>query len=218
MSKAKLPTVASRAKGKKEAKPTEPAPPDLQHIAEDLRPLARPIADLQFMEDNPLEHPDEQLAELKASLEKWGQVEPEIVNQWEGREWVIGGNGRLQAMLDLGWKHAAIVCRQLQPDQAAELAITLNASREKAKWSPTGLKKTLERFDPAADPRFQKMFADIQGAVMPQVDGQDKGPARLTLMVECGTEETQESLCKELRAKGHKVQIFGRGRGFRLKA
>lgn len=181
--------------------------------------MARPIADLQFMENNPLEHPPEQIDELKASLTSFGQVEPEIVNQWEGREWVIGGNGRLKAMLEMGWTHAAISYETLPPERAAELSVVLNASREKAKWIPEHLKRWLAAFKPSTDVRFQKMFSDLKNVVIP--DPEPAKPAsdsssRLALLIECKDEESQESMCKELRSNGYRVQILGRGRGFRL--
>src|SRR5688500_7608194 len=69
------------------------AGPDLGHITPSLRPLAVSVADVAFMAGNPLQHPPEQIEDLKASLRQFGQVEPLVVNRRPTPPVVVGGNG-----------------------------------------------------------------------------------------------------------------------------
>jgi hypothetical protein len=121
--------------------------PDLSHIAESLRGMARPLAELAFMAGNAVDHPEQQLAELSASLKQWGQLEPLIVNQ-RVKPTVIGGNGRLQAMLSLGWTHAAVTVVDVDEQQAKAISLALNRTSEGRKWNA----------------HLEQMMADVQAA------------------------------------------------------
>ncbi|MBN1511715.1 MAG: ParB N-terminal domain-containing protein, partial [Phycisphaerae bacterium] len=59
-----------------------------------------PIASLHVDPANARLHPEENLAAIEASLRRFGQAEPLIVQANTGR--VIGGNGRLVVMQKLG--------------------------------------------------------------------------------------------------------------------
>lgn len=122
-------------------------PPDLSHIAEGLRPLVRPLADLAFMAGNAVDHPESQLAELSASLKQWGQLEPLVVNR-RMKPTVIGGNGRLQAMLSLGWTHAAVTVVDVDEHQAKAISLALNRTSEGRKWNA----------------HLEQMLAEVQAA------------------------------------------------------
>lgn len=136
-----IPKFKAERKAKKGAAATAaneadaPAAPDLSHITERLRPLALPLADLAFMPGNAMDHPEEQIEKLKASLRQFGQVEPLTANRVNGKTTVIGGNGRLQAMLALGWTHAAVNPLERGEQEAKAISVTLNESSEGRKWN-----------------------------------------------------------------------------------
>jgi len=118
--------------------------PDLGHIAEQLRPLAVRTADLAFMADNPLDHDDDEIEDMRALLRARGQISPLHVNRRTTPPTVIGGNKRLRAMLAEGWEWTAVVELDLGEDDAAALAIELNESQGRD-WNKELLAKMLQR-------------------------------------------------------------------------
>jgi DNA modification methylase len=102
-----------------------------------------PLAKLVEDSDNPRLHPAKNLEAIKASLTSFGQVEPLVV-QAKGLR-VIGGNGRLQAMKDLGWEEADVVRVKLSDSKARALAIALNRTGELAAWNEATLVKLLDQ-------------------------------------------------------------------------
>lgn len=79
---------------------------------------------------------------IKGSLTKFGQVEPLVVQQ--STKVVIGGNGRLAAMREMGWSEVDIIEVNLDPIQAKALALALNRSSELAAWDTDVLSETLK--------------------------------------------------------------------------
>ncbi len=78
---------------------------------------------------------------IRRSLEKWGQVEPLVVQAGTNR--VIGGNGRLAEMRELGWSRAAVVEVEVSDMEARALGIALNRTAELAEWNNDTLKHLL---------------------------------------------------------------------------
>ena len=110
-----------------------------------MRTRSVPLNQLRADTANARRHDKRNVDVLKASLERWSQVEPLVVQKGTMR--VIGGNGRLEAMKALGWEKAACYVVDVDDVQAAALAITLNRSAELAEWDDDALKATLESLD-----------------------------------------------------------------------
>lgn len=72
-------------------------------------------------------HPPEQIENLKKSLDTFGQPERLIVSG-DGR--IIGGNGRYEAMTDLGWETVRITRVFAKESFLDALALTLNKTPE----------------------------------------------------------------------------------------
>jgi hypothetical protein len=64
--------------------------------------------------------------QLKASLEKFGTVEPIIFNKQTG--FIVGGHFRLRELIKLGYKEVDCVIVNLSEDDEKELNIRLNAN------------------------------------------------------------------------------------------
>jgi len=86
-------------------------------------------------------HDERNLETIQASLVRFGQVEPLVVQQGTGR--IIGGSGRLVAMKRLGWSEVAIVEIDLSAIDATALGIALNRTAELADWDPSALAQLL---------------------------------------------------------------------------
>lgn len=89
-------------------------------------------------------HGERNLAQIKASLERFGQQKPIVV---DARNIVIAGNGQLAAAKSLGWTQIDIVRTQLTGTEAAAYAIADNRASEFAQWDDAALLATLEQLD-----------------------------------------------------------------------
>lgn len=81
---------------------------------------------------NARSHPGRNMDAIAESLSKFGQVEPLVVQRSSGV--VIGGNGRLLAMHELGWSQAEVVYVDLDDARATALGLALNRTGDLAEW------------------------------------------------------------------------------------
>jgi len=106
--------------------------PNLDHIAEGLRPLAIEINTLTPDPDNTVTHDAKSVQAIQRSLDRFGQDQPLVV-QKEGLI-VRKGNGRLQAARELGWTHIAAVVVAEDNLAAVARSIADNRSGEFKTW------------------------------------------------------------------------------------
>lgn len=125
--------------------PKKKAPPrpqdNLDHIAEPLRALAVPVSDLTPDPKNARKHGEANLRALETSLNRFGFLEP-IVVQREGMV-VRAGNGRLEVAKRLGWKHIPAVVVDQNDVEAAAFALADNRTAELAEWDEANLSDVL---------------------------------------------------------------------------
>ena len=129
-------------------------------------------------------HSERNLAAIKASLQRFGQAEPLVVDARTGK--VIGGNGRLEAMRSLGWTECDVVELDVDEVTATALGIALNRTAELADWDMAGLSSLLESLKAAGeadatgfhDSEIQAMLDEISGGSR-NVAEKDPGPGEL---------------------------------------
>jgi DNA modification methylase len=102
-------------------------------------------ASLSFWPENARKHGPVNHEAIKQSLTAFGQAEPLIVQAGTNR--VIGGNGRLAAMRELGWNECDVVFLDLDDAKAAALGVALNRTGELAEWNDETLAKILTEID-----------------------------------------------------------------------
>lgn len=101
-----------------------------------------PIADLVPDPANPRIHGEENLEAIAASLRRFGQAEPLVVQADTMR--VVAGHGRLEAMRRLGWTEVDVVEVDVSSIDATALAIALNRTSEVgAAWDEGALARLL---------------------------------------------------------------------------
>jgi ParB-like chromosome segregation protein Spo0J len=135
-----------------------PAKPDLSYIAESLRPLALPIADLTPDPDNARLHDENNLAAIQGSLAEFGQVQPLVVQQ-EGLI-VRVGNGRLEAARRLGWTHLAAVVVSGSDPRMKALAVADNRTAELASWDADVYRELLAEIS-VGNAELQQMYSSL---------------------------------------------------------
>jgi ParB-like chromosome segregation protein Spo0J len=85
-------------------------------------------------------HPERNLAGIKASLARFGQQRPILV---DGNGIIRAGNGTHAAARELGWESISIVRTTLAGSEATAYAIADNRTAELAEWDDTALADTL---------------------------------------------------------------------------
>src|SRR5438093_1381508 len=104
-----------------------------------------PLASLHLDPSNARTHGPENLEAIVGSLKRFGQAEPLVVQAGSGR--VIGGNGRLVAMKQLGWTDCDVVELEVDDLKATALGIALNRTSELASWNEETLVKLLQELE-----------------------------------------------------------------------
>lgn len=99
------------------------------------------IEDLILDPANARTHGSENLAAIEGSLRRFGQAEPLVIQASTQR--VIGGNGRLAVMRQLGWAECDVVELDVDDLTATSLGIALNRTSELAAWDEGALAKLL---------------------------------------------------------------------------
>lgn len=107
------------------------------NILDQLLPLAVPIDTLTLDAANARQHPQKNLEAIKASLERFGQRKPIVVQR--AGSIVRAGNGTLIAARALGWTEIAAVIVDDDSATAAQFAIADNRSGELSEWDADGL-------------------------------------------------------------------------------
>lgn len=123
---------------------------------------------------NVRKHSDRNLSAIVASLRKFGQQKPIVVNA-EGI--ILAGNGTYEAAKRLGWDKIDVVRSNLKGSDATGFAIADNRTAELAEWDDTALAETLralqsEEFDVEAagwqedeiDALLEKLASDLAGS------------------------------------------------------
>lgn len=142
------------------------------------------LAELVRNPKNCRKHDERDLLVLSASLEKYGQVEPLVVQKSTGL--VIGGNGRLEAMLSLGWNECEIAEVDCTDEQATSLGIVLNRSAELSRWDNEAVEAALRGIQ-EDDPVLSDMFDHLAQVlkIVPGVEPEPTPPA-VQVCPECG--------------------------------
>ena len=121
------------------------AEPDPNRIAQDLRAggLVRPIGELRRHPQNPRRHPH--LEDLKASLRRWGQLKPILVQASTG--YIVAGNGLHQAAETLGWSELAATIEELTDAEASAYLLADNRLGEMGDYDQDELLRLMQEAD-----------------------------------------------------------------------
>jgi ParB-like chromosome segregation protein Spo0J len=99
------------------------------------------LAELSLDPSNVRKHSRRNLDAIKASLRKFGQQKPIVV---DAKGIVLAGNGTLTAAQELGWTEIQIVRTELAGVEATAFAIADNRTAELAEWEEDKLNAVLK--------------------------------------------------------------------------
>lgn len=100
-----------------------------------------PIDQLIEDKDNARKHTDKNISTIVASLQRFGQQKPIVIDQ---HNVVRAGNGSLQAAKKLGWQTIACYRSELTGAELKAYAVADNRTAELAEWDDEILRSTLE--------------------------------------------------------------------------
>jgi len=103
------------------------------------------LSELKPAPYNPRQSTAKQEKQLKASLEKFGVVEPIIYNKQTG--YIVGGHFRVRELTKLGYKEVECVIVDLNEDDERELNIRLNANTGEWDWDSLANEWDVESLD-----------------------------------------------------------------------
>ena len=102
------------------------------------------IEDLTLDPDNARKHGERDIDAIAASLSKFGQQSPIII---DAKKVVIKGNGTLMAAMKLGWTQVETRQTSLTGAQLRAYAIADNRTAELSQWDEDKLLEQLQSFD-----------------------------------------------------------------------
>ncbi len=153
---------------------------NLDHIIPDLRSLAVPLDDLKLDAANA--RTGHALDRIAASLHRYGQRKPIVVNRSEGNK-IEAGNGTWQAAKSLGWTHIAAVFVEDDPMTAVGYGIADNRLGDLSEWDAETLQALVDGLDPELnlptgfdDDELAAMLAEL-GAGLGDSGGGEPGDA-----------------------------------------
>lgn len=114
-----------------------------------------PIEDIKPYWRNPRRIPEEAVAAVQASIERYGYQQPIVVDD---ENVVIVGHTRLQALKRLGWAKVPVLRANLSQEKAKEYRLVDNKTSELTSWDFDALVMELREFDATL---LESFFPDV---------------------------------------------------------
>jgi len=163
------------------------------------------ISELKAAPYNPRTSTEKQEAHLKASLEKFGVVEPIIFNKQTG--FIVGGHFRVRELKKLGYKEIECVIVDLNEADEKELNIRLNANTGAWDWDSLANSWDAEQLTEwGLDiPNFDtdEEFTDKEHKNL-----SDDLKETFEVIIECISEREQETVFNNMIKDGYKCRVL----------
>lgn len=188
----------------RKSSPPEPAPALISPA------LAVETVDIASLSPDPANarlHNAKNIEAIKASLRRFGQQKPIVVDR---SNVVRAGNGTLAAALALGWKQISIVRSELAGSEMTAYAIADNRTAELAEWDDDALAAELgslkEDGIDLADMGFDEKELDRLLGESPGDDDagdvEQLGDEKFMVLVTCKSEAEQAELLERFAGEG----------------
>jgi len=181
----------------------KPAPLAIEQVA---------IDSIHLDPANVRKHGERNQAALKASLARFGQQKPIVI---DGDGIVRAGNGTLEAARGLGWDTIAAVRTSLKGSEATAYAIADNRTAELAEWDDDALAQQLAAVENAgieldevgfSRAELDKLVNSISDDL--DTDGITDVESRFELVIECSSEHQQNELFERFQSEGLKCRVL----------
>jgi ParB-like chromosome segregation protein Spo0J len=163
------------------------------------------IASLSPDPANARKHNERNLEQIKASLRRFGQQKPIVI---DAANVVRAGNGTLAAARALGWTTILAVRSELPRGELTAYAIVDNRSAELAEWDNEILSAALADPD-LGDLGFdQKEIDDLIGKPIEEPDSLELGAEKWLVVITCENEAHQAEMLERFAAEGLKCKAL----------
>lgn len=180
------------------------------------------LEDLIPAEYNPRTITDEALKGLQRSIEKFGYLQPIIVNIHGGTSVIVGGHQRAKAMLAEGIKDAKCVVVDFDKTTEKAANIALNSETISGDWDTEGLEEILEELkvdlpefeDINLDDLAESLDIDLSSPEADDRSAKKKNSANelpdaeFKIEVLCVSEQEQEKTFNDLTEQGYECRIL----------
>jgi ParB-like chromosome segregation protein Spo0J len=143
-------------------------------------------------------HPRRNIEAIKASLTRFGQQKPIVV---DARNVVRAGNGTLLAARELEWTHLDVVRTPLEAVEATAFGIADNRTAELAEWDEPGLSQLLDQ-PGLGDVGFSSKEIEKLTNEAAAATSETSWEERFQIIVECAGEEEQQKLYERFTTEG----------------
>lgn len=170
-----------------------------------------PIDSLTPDPANVRRHPDNNLEAIKASLKRFGQQKPIVV---DSADIIRAGNGTWAAAKALGWQRIWVIKTALSGGDAVAYAIADNRTAELAQWDSPALADQLAALDShlqlAAGFTPEEMAALTSDINKASIEDESEIPLRqvFEVAVECRDEDDQREIYNRLTEEGRKCRVL----------
>jgi ParB-like chromosome segregation protein Spo0J len=154
------------------------------------------ISELKPAAYNPRQSTEKQEADLKASLDKFGLVEPIVFNKQTNN--VVGGHFRIRELQKLGKKEVDCVIVDLSLEDEKELNIRLNANNGQWDWD-----KLANEWDSEL---LQDWGLDNMNFEQDDIDEVSEINEECQFIIQCTNIDELETLKHKLKTTGKKMQ------------
>ena len=161
------------------------------------------ISELKPAPYNPRQSTAKQEEKLKASLSKFGLVEPIIFNKQTG--YIVGGHFRVRELTKLGYEEIECVIVDLNEADEKELNIRLNANTGQWDWDALANEWNSEELTEwGLDvPNFGSEIDTPE-----QVDLSEELKETFEVIISCTDEKNQEQVYNKLIGEGFNVRVL----------
>ena len=172
--------------------------------SEQMKTIERNISELIGAEYNPRRISKKQMQDLKDSINRFGFVEPVLVNMHSEREnIIISGHQRTTAAREMGIDKVPCVELSLDLDKERELNVRMNKSG--GEFDAEILEEFFDKSE-LIEWGFESSFFDNEESNMPE--DIDVGEIGYRVEIECISESEQEALFNKLTKEGYTCKIL----------
>lgn len=172
--------------------------------------VRRKVAELAIDPANVRKHNEKNLAAIKASLLRFGQQKPIVIDK---SGVVRAGNGTLAAAQALGWAEIDCVISDLKGAEATAYAIADNRTAELAEWDDAVLTATLQSLEvedaallDAAGYTSAELRRIVSAMEARESTNIALGDVAFRVIVSVAGESEQAALIERLEAEGYTCQ------------
>ena len=164
------------------------------------------IAELIPAPWNPRQISPEALAGLTASIDRFGLVEPIIVNKRTGH--VVGGHQRLKVLQDRGETETDCIVVDLPETEEKALNVALNNPHIAGEFTDE-LQMVLEELKTELPDEFDALRLDLLLIDVPELDASPQmGNLEYRVIVDCDSEGEQSEIYQRLTDDGLKCRLL----------